>query len=326
VLAAAVPVAAVILSAQHGRRVAALLGLEPASGRPHRWVLALSALACALLGLAAAQPALTTTNDRRARTESQVFFVVDVSRSMRAAATTGAQTRLARARDAVGRLRAAVPDVPAGLAGMTDRVLPYLFPTLDGATFADTLRASVTPESPPPQETATVATSLASLSGLATDGFFTDDAKRRTCVVATDGESAPFAAGEVARALDGRRGCRLLLLHVWDARDRVHGRDGRAEPQYRPDPASRATLERLAEVTGGKVFEEDDVAAAADALRSAAETGPTASRGTREDTIALAPYLAGIALVLVLIVVTGRLATGRLRSATRVSSRASTQP
>jgi hypothetical protein len=286
----------------------------------------LAALACVLLGLAAAQPALTTTNDRRARTESQVFFVADVSRSMRAAAAPGAPTRLARARDAVARLRAGVPDVPAGLAGMTDRVLPYLFPTLDGATFADTLRTSVTPESPPPQEVATVATSLGALSGLATDGFFTDAAKRRTCVVATDGESAPFAAGEVARALRGRRGCKLLLLHVWDAGDRVYGENGRPEPQYRPDPASRATLERLASVTGGQVFGEDDVAGAASALRAAAETGPTASRGTREDTIALAPYLAAAALVLVVIVVTGRLATGRLRSATRVSYRPSTHP
>ena len=38
-------------------------------------------------------------------------------------------TRLERARNVVARLRADVADVPAGLAGLTDRVLPYVFPT-----------------------------------------------------------------------------------------------------------------------------------------------------------------------------------------------------
>ena len=66
---------------------------------------------------------------------------------MRASSAPGEPTRLVRARAAVMRVRRTVPDVPAGLAGLTDRVLPYLFPTVDAAGFAETLRLSVAVES-----------------------------------------------------------------------------------------------------------------------------------------------------------------------------------
>ena len=47
---------------------------------------------------------------------------------MLASAGPGAPTRLDRARDGVAQLRAAVPDVPAGISGLTDRVLPVRLP------------------------------------------------------------------------------------------------------------------------------------------------------------------------------------------------------
>jgi hypothetical protein len=320
-LAALVPAAALLAIAAHGRRLAAELGLAPAPWRAQLRTLALATLACALLALAAAQPALTRHDERTARTESQAFFVLDVSRSMRAAAAPGARTRLARARTAAARLRAAIPDVPAGLAGLTDRALPYLFPTLDAAAFAETLRVAVVPESPPPQQVAPVATSFEALAALARNGFFPQEARRRTCVVLTDGESAAFASGEVARALRRRRGCRLVLVHVWGADERVFGADARPEAQYRPDPAARATVERLAEVTGGSAFAESDLAAAAAALRAAAAVGPAEPRGTSEDVRELAPFLAGAALLLLGFLVAARLATATLQRATRVSYR-----
>ena len=55
----------------------------------------------------------------------------------------------------------------------------------------------------------------------------------------------------------------------------MYGEDGRPEPQYRPDPAARSTVDRLASVTGGRAFDEDEVDAAAAAVRSAAQAGPT---------------------------------------------------
>ena len=58
------------------------LGLEPVPGRGAVAGRGLPAVACLLLGIAVAQPAVTTTTERSARTSSQVVFVTDVSRSM----------------------------------------------------------------------------------------------------------------------------------------------------------------------------------------------------------------------------------------------------
>ena len=80
-------------------------------------------------------------------------------------------TRLERARGAALELRTTIPQVPAGLAGLTDRALPYLFPTLDMRTFASTLREAVEIESPPPQQVARVATSFDALAALGTQGL-----------------------------------------------------------------------------------------------------------------------------------------------------------
>jgi len=141
-LVAAVPLFALALSELRGERAARTLRLAP--GRRTGLVVPalLAAGVCSLLGLAAAQPALRTTHRQAVRTESQVMFVVDVSRSM-AARGANSPTRLARARGAVARLRSSVPDVPSGLAGLTDRVLPYLFPTASTDAFDETLRHSV---------------------------------------------------------------------------------------------------------------------------------------------------------------------------------------
>ena len=92
--------------------------------------------------------------------------------------------------------------MPAGISGLTDRVLPYLFPTVDEGVFAATLEQSVAAEAPPPQDVATVATTFATLPSLVRDGFFSRRAKRRTCVLVTDGETrglgpAPGDAGSL---------------------------------------------------------------------------------------------------------------------------------
>ena len=95
----------------------------------------LAVAAVLAFGLAAGQPVFERMESRRARSASEVVFVVDVSRSMLASQGTQSETRLARARAIVRELRASVADVPAGLSGLTDRVLPFLFPTLDDVAF-----------------------------------------------------------------------------------------------------------------------------------------------------------------------------------------------
>ena len=89
----------------------------------------------------------------RARRDVQVLFVLDVSRSMAASAHLRSPTRLDRAAAAAERLRAAVPTVPAGIASLTDRVLPNLLPVPDAAGFARVLDQGVSIENPPPQAT-----------------------------------------------------------------------------------------------------------------------------------------------------------------------------
>jgi hypothetical protein len=248
--------------------------------------------------VAAAQPALRTTHRQDVRTKSQVFFVVDVSRSMAAAETARGRTRLARARSDVARLRAAVPDVPSGLAGLTDRVLPYLFPTASTIAFDETLRRSVLVETPPPQQVSTNATSFGALASLARDGFFQRSVDTRTCVLVTDAETRSYPTQSVAQALQGPRGCRLLVVRAGGAGDRVFAADGTPEAGYAPDPAAPAKAQQLAEAAGGRAFDEGSLGAAASALRAAAEVGPVRREAARATTQALAPYAAGLALLL----------------------------
>jgi hypothetical protein len=304
--AAVLPLAALAVATRRGERATRLLGLEPVRrgvlGVPGRlWLPAvLATCVCAFLGLAAAQPAWRTTHRQVVRTHSQVFFVVDVSRSMAAAGSFRARTRLERARSDVAALRAAVPDVPSGLAGLTDRVLPYLFPTPHVPAFADTLRSSVVLESPPPQQVSTNATSFDALASLAGQRFFDPSADRRTCVVVSDGETRSYSISTVARALAGPRGCRLLVVHVGGADERVFGVNGAPEAGYAPDPAATAKAQQLAEAAGGQAFGEGELGAASAALRSAAEVGPVRREAAGVANRSLSPYAAGIALALTL--------------------------
>jgi hypothetical protein len=333
-LLAAAPGAIAIAVERRQARVCATLGLAPPRPRRTRWAGGSAAVACIALGVAAAQPVLAGEVTRRSRTASEIVFVVDVSRSMLASPAAGAPTRLDRAREAVRSLRVSVPDVPAGVSGLTDRVLPYLFPSLDLAAFAATVDRSVLPESPPPDRAATVATSFAGLGALASDGFFSRGARTRTCVLVTDGETrtddgaadtgSPVtifggsggaddpAAG--AAALAGPRGCSLMVLAVGGSNDRIRHDDGRVEAAFRPEPTAAATLRRLADDAGGRLFSAGSTAAAARALRAATDAGPTRNVGVRATSRPLAGLFAAlgaIAALAALAASTGVRAVGR---------------
>ena len=317
VLAALVPLGALAVSVRRGERVDSVLGLSRGSRRPAAISAALTAAVFVLLGLAAAQPGLRTTDRVEVRTQSQVFYVVDMSRSMAASASPSGRTRLERARAVVARLHAASADVPSGLAGLTDRVLPYLFPTVSAAAFDETLAHSVLVESPPPQRVSVTATSFGALASLARDGFFDRAATDRTCVLVTDGETSSYASGDVSRALAGDHGCRLVVVRVGSAADRVYDTNGRAEAGYAPDPAAGAKVEQLAQSTGGRSYGEADVGAAAAAVRRAAETGPVREAPSRETTRLIGPYLAFAALVLTAVLVLVRFRRRPLRAMRR---------
>jgi len=247
VLAAAVPLAAVALGARRVAATARVLSLDPDERVRRRRAVA-AVIATALVALAAAQPALRTERSERTRTDAQAFIVVDISRSMLAAAAPGARTRFARAQERAIEIRDALPEVPMGVASLTDRVLPHLFPTPDRAVFAETVRRALAPKRPAPAEREVQATSLAALAAVPGANFFSPLVRRRLLIVLTDGETRPFDAPAVARALKAAR-IGLVLVRVGNARERVFTR-GRPEPSYRPDPLAGQTIDALAAATG----------------------------------------------------------------------------
>ena len=297
VLAALLPLAGLILA---GRRVAtarATLGLErPPGGAPRTTIAALVAVPV-LLGLAAAQPALRAPETANVRTDAQAMFILDTSRSMLAAASPGAPSRLARAQRAAVRLRATLEGVPTGVGTLTDRALPNLIPVSDTAAFDATVERAIGIERPPPQEVNVNATILAPLTEVATLGYYSPSARRRLLVVLTDGESRAYDVGAVGRALRAGRGVSLILVHFWEPGERVYRSSGQPEAAYFPHEESRRELDRLAAAAGGASFGEDELGDAEARLRSDLGSGKTAAQGIRPHTIPLAPYVAAASLL-----------------------------
>jgi von Willebrand factor type A domain len=296
-LAALLPLAAAALGAARARRARTVLRLPP----PPREIDLTSRVALAavvvLLGLAAAQPVLARESSQEVRTDAQVIFVLDVSRSMAAAVGPDAPSRLDRARAAARRLRASIPQVEAGVATLTDRVLPDLLPVADAASFDGTLARSVGIDEPPPRSTAVRATSFAALEDVAAGNYFVPTAKNRVLVLLTDGESQPYDEFRVARAL-GTRGITLETIRIWKRNDSVFDADGKVDTTYRPDPTGALTLTALARATDGRTFEESDLDAAVSALRGTLGDGPTRRTAERRpDDLVLGSLVAALALV-----------------------------
>jgi hypothetical protein len=322
-LGVAVPLAALVLATRRERRARALLRLgEPGRGPTVRTATALVAVV-GLLGLAAAQPVLRSTSTVEARTDAQALFVIDISRSMLASRSPGASTRLARAREDAVRLRDDLADIPAGVATMTDQILPNLFPVPDRGVFEQTVRQAVQAGNPPPAGDAVTATNLGALGAIGTQSFFPRSVRRRVAIVLTDGESRPFDLRTTARQLGHAPGVTPIFIHVWGGDERVFDPGGKAETAYHPDPSSASTLAALAQATGGKAFGEGQLGAAARAVRAALGRGPTRPQGLTVSTTALARYVALAALLPLLVLLTADGVAPGLRrlAAARRSSR-----
>ncbi len=291
--------------ALHGRARVALvarrLGLEP----PRRWSLeprtTAAAAAVALLGLAAAQPALTDEALVRTRTDVAALFVFDTSRSMAASLTPSSPTRLARAIAAAVGLRAAIPEVPAGVATFTDRVLPDLLPVPGTTGFDGVVQRAVRIEDPPPSSPAARATNYGNLGEIASGDYFGPAVRRRVIVLLTDGESNPFDPSMIAGVLGVRDGYRFLAIRFWNQSEAVFDAGGRPNPAYHPDSTGRLLLAELAGSLGGRSFGGGEVQAAASYLRRVVGRGPTGSTRYVLDQQPLAPYVALLALVLLLL-------------------------
>ena len=301
-LAAALPLAALLLVRRRGGEVRRAIKLPEPAGLARRLPLAALLVTAVLLGLAAAQPRVEWTSARKVRSDAEAIVVLDTSRSMLARAGPAAPIRYERARRAALRFRSSFEDVPVGIASFTDRVLPHLFPSVDDDVFVATLQRSIGIDRPPPQGTFnSTATRLAALESVVSRRFFTPTSRARLLLVITDGESVPISSAKIGAAFRRPPGVDTIFLHVWNDGERVYdGAD--PEPQYTPDPRSRRILDDAATTLGGYVYEENELGAAIAKAHSLLGDGTTVTRGERRNDVALAPYLAGaIFLPLVLL-------------------------
>ncbi|HUH14464.1 MAG TPA: VWA domain-containing protein [Gaiellaceae bacterium] len=294
-LAALVPLAVLVLRERRARRARAALGLEQPRLLAHLPLAVALAAVPALLALAAAQPVIETTRTVRERTDAEAFVVVDVSRSMLAAAEDGGPMRIDRARLEAERVRDALPEVPVGILSLTDRLLPHLFPTTDRAVFRSTLAKAIGVERPPPALVfSTRATSLGELAEIPRRELFSRSAKKRLLVVLSDGESQPVEDSLRAAFARPPR-IETLFVQLWRGGERIY-EAGVPERSYTPDAASSAALARVASLVDGRVFGEGSTGAAAAAVEALGE-GPTRERVLEGERTALMPYATLLALL-----------------------------
>lgn len=288
-----------------------LLGLAPVA--PERRRLLLVGAVFALLGVAAAQPALERTRAREVRTDAEALVVVDVSRSMAASDSPAGATRLERAKEVARAVRRRLENVPTGLATLTDRILPHVLPTADVALFEDALERTVGIERPAARDVALQATTLQALAEVVQGRYFSPGARRRLLLVATDGDSAPFDIGAVAAALRAGR-VQLVLVRVGETDERVYGADGTPEPLFRPSPLAAQTLDTLSEASNGAAVASGE--AAAQVADDFLGDGPTSPEGVATEVVSLAGVFAAAAFVpLLLLLADGLRPRGTIRRA-----------
>ena len=302
-LAALVPLGVVLVSRSRLRALCDTLGLEPPpAGRVLVTLGALAALA-GVLALAAAGPVVARRTAHTGREDAEAYFVLDVSRSM-AARTPSSPTRLDRARADAKRLRSSLGDLPVGVASLTDRLLPHLFPSVSANAFAATIDEALAIDRPPTSFDYgdTLGTKLSALADLVGGRYFRAQVERRFVVVFTDGETRLDDLSILpARFRDGR--LHVLFFRYWDAEERVYDAPGRPNPVYHPDSTSAETLADLAGAVSARVYREGETDAAAARIRTLAGSGPTIERGRELDSFLLTPYvlLAGLVPLLVLL-------------------------
>lgn len=293
-VAIVVPLAAMVLVARRQRRLRTALGFD---GRMPllrvRDAVALILLFTLLAG-AASQPLISRGRSIDARADVEAYVLFDVSRSMLAATGPGEPTRFDRAVDFALTLRPQLDGVRVGVASLTDRPLPHVFPTADGSTFASVVTLAIGIERPPPAEEGQArATTFAALEGLAKENFFSASSTKRAVVVLTDGESRPFDARPLVEEL-AAEAIHLYFVRFWREDERVWQPSGSPE-RYRPDATSEALLASLASEPRVSAFDESDIGDVQAAVERFFGNGPLVEAAVERSTTPVAPWLALLA-------------------------------
>jgi hypothetical protein len=293
---AVLPLAALALNERRARRARRVLGLDaPPASRRTATALAL-ALVPVLLGLALAQPVLQSERVTHTRTDAQIFYVFDTSESMRASLGQGRATRLTRALSMAQRMHSALGNVPSGVATMTDRVLPNVFPTSSEEVFSAAVTHTIGVDRPPPKGFNDTATTFAALDTFAGTNFFSAGISRRLVILFTDGESAPYFGGDLHQALSGSPHTRFVIVRVGHANERIYV-GARPDRNYRPDPAAAQSTRSLASFVTGRTFPEGDVGGAVGAAQQFLGRGPLGNVGQGLRVTALARWLVLASLI-----------------------------
>jgi len=254
VLAAAIPAAALLLTE---RRAAAVRRLLRVHGPGRRALLPVGlaiVLLPALVAVAAAQPVVIRQEKVSQRADAQAFVLFDTSLSMEASSGPGQPTRLARAKRLARRLEHAMPDLPFGIASMTDRSLPNLMPTVDRTLFDRTVEQSIAIDRPPPsQQHQGRATTFDALAPVVESNFYSTGVQRRLLVVFTDGETAKMSP---LLRLELQRRVAPIFVHVWADGERIYRAGGKPDPNYVADPLSTSDLTKLAAIADGQAVSE----------------------------------------------------------------------
>jgi hypothetical protein len=292
----AVALSVLLLAERRSRKLADALGLVPRGPRGPLAAAFAIVLVGVLVGLAAAQPVTSSVRPRDARTDAEVLVLLDISRSMLARERRAGPTRFARAVQDAKVLRAAIPDVPVGIASLTDRVLPHLFPSTSANAFTAVLDRAMGVERPPPDRSGRGrVTALAALSAIATNNFYSAESTKRVAIVQTDGETVPADLGTLRARMLGAR-IATIFVRYWSPDERVYGPGGIPE-RYRPDPGSEAVLRDVARAVDARVFASGDLAGVEARMQSLLGDGPVGERGRELQTVEWAPAALALAFV-----------------------------
>ncbi len=292
-----IPLAVLVVEEQRLGALCEKLGLRPPTWRPSVEVGVALIVLVAVLALALAQPVVASHTTRKGRADAEAFFVFDVSRSM-SARTANSPTRFEQARRDAKDLRARLGNLPVGIASLTDRLLPHLFPSVSVNAFNATLDESLAVDRPTMSLAYgdSVGTKIGALADLVTGNYFEPTAKKRVAIVFTDGETLKERLSSLpARLKDGN--VRVFFFRYWRVDQRVYDSAGHINPAYLPDPSSTPILDGLAQSMSTRVFEPGQVGQAAAAVRAVIGKGPTKARGRELNSFLLAPYVLLFAIV-----------------------------
>ena len=310
-VAFAVPLVVLVATRSTGARALTTLGLRRPGllarlGRP----VGLVALAV-LVAATAAHPAVRDTAVTPVRADAELYLTFDVSRSMQAASAPRGSKRLVRARSLGRAVHAALPGIPTGVATLTNRLMPLLFPTGDTRSVNAVIDGSVLSMQPPPVIYTTAReSSLAALTLAADRSYFNPTARKRVLVVFGDLDSDFFSLQGTLRLLRKHR-IEPFLVRVARPGERVFTAAGRP---YAYVPASTVTVDALRSA-GWHAFEEGDRVRLVTEIRSYLGRGPVQPSGLIESERSLAPLCAVAALVVAALLLLPALRAGLLARA-----------